>query len=479
MRRVNNKCKERIENIVVEKLFLKGDIYLDSPLAIGSGADDNSDNDIQRDSMGNPFIPGTSLAGVFKEYLCNNYDSTIGKEIFGEIVIGLENEENNSKKESNDNRLSKVIVYDGYFDEGYIISIRDGVELDINKRAVDKSKYDYEIIEPCTFFKLKMEIDIRENDRHNKEKYIEAIDYLLCALIQGKIYIGGKVSRGFGRVSLDRNSLKYMVVNLESREDLSKLLDFNWESKYFVDYEELKIIDKEDQIVEIETKITVPNSFIIRRYSGSQDDVDYESIRSYHSFDETVPVIPGTSWAGVFMHNTVKILDEILKNSYRDIPKDVRDIIIKQFIDELFFEDIIKREDNKEIRARSKIFFDETVILDSVPIKQTRIKIDRFTGGAAEGALYDSKAEYLGHGILNIRILEKDDANVILGMILLILKDLDNGLITVGGETAIGRGILRIDGDIRVNGTNEYDSNEYYNALARKIKGIKEGLDNE
>lgn len=480
MRKVKYNANERIENIVVEKIFIKGNIYLKSPLIIGSGIDENSDDDIQRDSMGNPFIPGTTLAGVFKEYVCNNYNEKIGRKLFG-AKEDVNEKGKDGRKLDDDNKLSKLIIYDGYFDEDYIINIRDGVELDENRQTVDKSKYDYEIIEPCTFFKLRMEINIRENDLNYEEKYKEAVDFILQVLIQGKIFIGGKVSRGFGRVYLKEDSLKCMKINLKLKENLNRLFDFNWESKCFEDYDELKAIDIKDQFTEVKVNIRVPNSVIIRRYSGDPEDVDYENIKSYYGYDETVPVIPGTTWAGVFIHHTKKILREILESSYKELSREIKDEIIKRFVDDLYFEGIINREDGKQIRARSKIFFEESVIYNSITIPQTRVKIDRFTGGSFESALYDSKAEYSGHSQLNIKILETDEENkdVILGMVLLVLRDLDIGIVAVGGETSIGRGILKIDGEIKINGLNDYDINKYYTALARKVERLKEEIDNE
>ena len=60
-------------------------------------------------------------------------------------------------------------------------------------------------------------------------------------------------------------------------------------------------------------------------------------------------------------------------------------------------------------------------------------------------------------GTLNVRIdvrkgNDPQDEAWILGMLLLVLKDLQNGLLAVGGQTAIGRGIFSANGPITIDG---------------------------
>ena len=51
-------------NKIINKTFFKVDFILTSPLAISSGENVYADKDVIRDSMGTPYIPASSIAGV-------------------------------------------------------------------------------------------------------------------------------------------------------------------------------------------------------------------------------------------------------------------------------------------------------------------------------------------------------------------------------------------------------------------------------
>ena len=44
-------------------------IQLESPLNVASGEEEWTDADVLRDFEGNPFVPGTSLAGAMRSYI--------------------------------------------------------------------------------------------------------------------------------------------------------------------------------------------------------------------------------------------------------------------------------------------------------------------------------------------------------------------------------------------------------------------------
>ena len=64
---------------VTGKIIITGMLMLDSPLLIGQGGHtaEASQADIQvlRDGEGRPFIPGTSLAGVLRDFCEREYFS--------------------------------------------------------------------------------------------------------------------------------------------------------------------------------------------------------------------------------------------------------------------------------------------------------------------------------------------------------------------------------------------------------------------
>ena len=54
---------------VIKRLVLYIQIQLESPLNVASGEDEGTDADILLDFDGNPFVPGSSLAGAMRSYI--------------------------------------------------------------------------------------------------------------------------------------------------------------------------------------------------------------------------------------------------------------------------------------------------------------------------------------------------------------------------------------------------------------------------
>ena len=114
---------------------------------------------------------------------------------------------------------------------------------------------------------------------------------------------------------------------------------------------------------------------------------------------------------------------------------------------------------NQELHA-SGLIFEETVIDGGHGLPVARIAVDRFTGGTVQGALYEEIPWIGGEIILPIR-WRKNGLNLtddeICGLLLWAGKDLQAGILAVGGETSVGRGIfepvhgkdnLFLDGDV-------------------------------
>jgi CRISPR/Cas system CSM-associated protein Csm3 (group 7 of RAMP superfamily) len=106
-------------------------------------------------------------------------------------------------------------------------------------------------------------------------------------------------------------------------------------------------------------------------------------------------------------------------------------------------------EDTTTVGARSLVRLADTVIVDPVEVCRTHIAIDRFTGGVLDGALY--QAESLESGSFHLRVdhfpdnLPESQREEIRAVLRLVLEDLDDGLIGMGGGTARGYGSVRVD----------------------------------
>lgn len=438
---------------IVKRIYVHGSVKLIAPIIVGSGEDENTDTDILRDSKGEPYIPGTTIAGVFRNYL--NTKSRFEKED-KEISI-LFGEQKNGVYDDSNNLMSSIIFSDSNINNA-IIDKRDGVLLE-NRVSLSESKFDYEIVEAGANFPLKIEIVIRERHKEELNTINQYIYKLLTGLINEKVSIGRKVNRGFGRVKLIKESLKILSLDFEDKVNKELIfenwLNFNWENfngnTNLLDFKTSDLNVSENAIC-IDVSFDVKSSLMIRRYSKEISDVDYEHIQS-----NKTSIIPGTTWAGAIKNH----IKNLIICGYEDNSKLVNQI-------EIAFGYISKEK--KSFSSLVKI--SESVINQSKRLTQRRVKIDRFTGGCVQSALYNEKPSYFGNLDLKIEVIKNDNINVdiLIALILIAIKDISIGILPIGGETSVGRGILKIgkESDIKIDGKviNENIQNKYMKSLA-------------
>lgn len=442
---------------ILERIYIKGKLQAISPLIIGSGEDQNTDIDLIRDAENIPFIPGTSLAGCTRHFLKNlmkDTDKAVVETVFG--------------KKEKESIQSLLMFFDSFPSDksSYTTSVRDGIKLDYETKTVDihkerkektgGAKYDYEIVETGALFEFKMEIVIRESILKDieKDKIYDLVYWLLESLKDGKIDVGAKTRRGYGRISLiDSNILK---LDMKEETDINQWMNFHWKFKPNIDmsyFKTNKLNVEEKTGVHISASFRIPYSLLIRHYSIKPSDEDATHLMSGEN-----PVIPGTSWNGAISHGIYNILMELGydESNFNHIKEDLFGI-----------------EKGKTPKA-SRIIFEESIIKDFTSIPYTRNKVDRFTGGVVDSALFDEKPVYGGTTVLNITIKEAKDWEV--GLILLALKDMGNGIQSVGGDGNIGRGVLETERkNISVNNDPLTLEKEkfYFNKLYDRLNSMK------
>lgn len=433
---------EKRKNHTQYRYYIKGNLELLSPLIIASGEDEFADLQLIRDWDGNIIISGTTLAGNIRHLL----QEKIKDKKLIDRYLGTDDETSGHSLVS-------------FFDASTIdvnTDIRDGVELDnLTKTAKDKSKYDYEIINTGSTFELRIKALSRES---SDNKIIEAILSEIIALLEkSELRIGAKTSRGFGRIKLTQT--KTLKLAMDKEEDRKKWIDFSWGDLDEQNKFEVKD-DLFDQInnFKMSAQFTILDSLIIKSYSTNPDAVDSVSLTSNNT-----PVVPGTSWVGAIRH--------ALENVGREINKHDE---ISELIRETF--GCVGNQNNNSLNAiPSKVIIDESIITNSTMIPYVRNKVDRFTGGVVESALFDEESVYGGSVRLDCEIKNAEDHEI--GMLILAIKELQNGIQTVGGGSSIGRG--RLKEKKRVDISDE-DQKKYLNALAKKLNSIKlNGKDNK
>lgn len=430
-------------NRILKKQLYKIEFSLASPLAIGSGENDLTDKDIVRDSRRKPYIPASSIAGVCRAML-NEEDDIWGK-VEGENSID-----------------SLLIFYDGELQNDVTISVRDSVALDEYKTAKPGAKFDMEVVETGARFKTYIEQSFVSEDD-------DMIAYQISQLFLNKLVkFGGKSSRGYGNIC-DVSVEGFEVLFQGNATKFDKLktlsvdtwLDFdiysNSENDNWTKIDRENVTTKNTHAC-ICLDLDLVGGISIRRYTTDAYDAKSENAKPDFvqlTIKDNIPVIPGTSWAGAFEHNIRKLLGS-------------------KYNEEEWINAFGVVNANKGLKKKSKIAFSESQITNSVSKIISRNAIDRFTGGASDGALFTEQTYYGGNTSLFIEFEDQIDEYIAKALAASIV-DLHCGLLAVGGETSIGRGqfvIKNVNGKEIIGGSQQ----ELFNAVLSIIP-VKEKID--
>lgn len=395
-------------NKIIKKQIYEIRFTLASPLAIGSGRNDVTDKDIVRDGEGKPYIPASSIAGVCKSMV------EVEENIWGKV-------------EGEDSIDSLLIFYDGELLNDYTVSVRDSVALDEYKTSKDGAKFDMEVVETGAEFRTFIEQSFVSAEDDN-------IAYNIAQLfLNDLIKFGGKTTRGYGdiavksvrgiEVKFNQNAISFEHVQALSVEEWLDFDLFDSASK-----DKWKKVEKADvktkrNTTKLSLGLELVGGISIRRYVTEAYDAKKENAKPDFvqlSLKDNTPVVPGTSWAGAFEHHMRKLLC---------------DKYDKKVWEELF--GVV--DEKKKIKKKSKIVFSESQIVGGEAKIISRNAIDRFTGGASQGALFTEQSYFGGSTELKIEFAEALDKNIENALVASIV-DLHYGILAVGGETSIGRG---------------------------------------
>lgn len=410
--------------MIKEKVYYYVRIELQSPLSVGNGDDFLTDHDCVRNGNGDIFIPATSLAGVFSHFLNEEH-----RKLFAPMK--------NDEYIQSPYFISDAFLYNENANDLVKTSIRDGVKLLENKTAEKGAKYNFEVVETRSIFDFRIEVTIREENSYSPEEMKKLIDIILNGLNDGETLIGLKSKRGYGKVKII--DVKSKIFTSKDLTDLLKFDKFNIEM-----YDDYKIKEEinESKYDHIDVCLKQLGGLSIRKYSATANNADFEHIKSNGK-----PIIPGTSWCGLIRRQIQNYLDE-------DIFKELN------ISTDVWFGNV---NSDKKTSQASNIIVEESQIENSKEITLTRNKIDRFSGSVANRALFTEKAVFGGTTKLSLKVRKEIKTNEkntqILGMLALVIKDIDNGIIALGGQTSIGRGLFKVT-ECKINGET-FDLEQY------------------
>lgn len=387
---------------IMGRYTLTGTVKLVSSLIIRAGVYNDILNDTVDDIVvtyhdGQPFIPGTSLAGVLRQTI-QDILSDADNVLFGSID---EHKGTQSALQINDIPLKNTNI-----------SVRDGICIDdVLGVTKDGAKYDFEVIESGAYGTLRIDCVVRECHQNQVDIIEEALK-ILANLLKNGISIGARTVNGFGRIASEDISLEhYDFTKPESVQD--------WllrKSGATITIPEAPIVAKRDLIINMDCYL--------------EDTILIKSIFEAGWEDKSLTLfIPGTSVKGVLHHQCVRILNVLERGS--------------TMTDKLFgYSNDKTKKSHKGRVLVNEVYFGTTYTQE----EQHRIRVDRFTGGVMNGALFtdhplrNTKGEKLTFP-LHIRIKDCTDSEA--GLAMLLVKDLMTGQVTMGANRTIGCGRIR------------------------------------
>jgi CRISPR/Cas system CSM-associated protein Csm3 (group 7 of RAMP superfamily) len=411
---------------IVERIIIRGELVLDTPVHLGNGEGDGSvDMPLILDPLeGYSLLTGASLAGSLRSYLRereHGYGQAGNEKSLFAVLFGWQLDDYGEQ--------SLLVIHDS-LGEKPKIEIRDGVAIDpATHTAEDEKKFDFELLEAGTHFPLKFELLVRQD---GKEKLLRGMAIALQGLERGEIRLGSRKRKGFGQCMVSEWSV--------CRYDLSKPSDLiRWinndksneqKGKDIANLLNLGKIDLDQrESFNLEATFALNGSLLIRSGSGKSDAPDMVHLHSNRN-NLQVPILSGTSLVGALRARALRISKTVGSEAQA-----------KNLINMLFGFRIESPDDKP---SASRLIASEAVVRNPIDLVQSRIKIDRFTGGSFPTALFSEQPSF-GKNDTRIKILiaiqQPKDAEI--GLLLLLLKDLWTGDLPLGGEISVGRGRLQ------------------------------------
>lgn len=481
----------RKQRHIIRRIVVRANLILDTSTCLGSGdAESPVDLALLRDSISDhALLTGSSIAGALRNYLREREHGYMTGEQANDLATilfgGMQSED--------DGNQSPLIIDDAFSTKPIQSELRDGVKINsITRTAADQAKYDLELLQAGTEFTLCFELLIEKDS--NESELRKGLAIALSGLKKGEISLGMKKRRGFGRCHV--KEWQVWNFNLEDADERMSWLNFeHWRTGLFpeissyssiqeaftqanikVNFEEFKKQDQRDRFT-IKATFTLSSPLLIRSgqaETGRAPDVVH--LKSYRIINQQIKclfdraiqilgelpseidswssenlelfffahnllkakvltsVLSGTSLAGVLRHRAERIV-KTLQCSFGQNPEcDKEPEIVK-----CIFGDV-----NKTRSQASRLIVHESTINHTTDLVQTRIAIDRFTGGAYHGALFEEQPVFGGDETcvaIELELRQPSEAEI--GLLLLLLKDLWTSDLPVGGESSIGRGRLK------------------------------------
>jgi CRISPR/Cas system CSM-associated protein Csm3 (group 7 of RAMP superfamily) len=460
-------------------------VIFHSGLAPGAGKCGGNLLETSRDGQGRHILRGTAIAGVLRHAWAskNGFAATpTGQDDEVARWFGFALGDDGGEHGGHNNRPSPLHISDAILQTGnQDAEIRQHNMVDRHVGAVrDGGLFAVEFLPPGTHTTVVLHLHHEEDEAAASEFCDELVE-----LFGEGLSFGGNTARGIGLAEIG-GDVRRRRFNLMDLNDLAAWLDVSWQWREngipCLDGEILRPEPKNNKCLKAKISLVIPAGQDICIGSGTGDEFSIEPQQVTHADGKRYWRLPGSSLRGVFRAWFNRLAArEACAGGEKGKPADS----VERFLD-----NDGKPSDGKEIgwnfdgdeeRKRkieslengacisdvvscpvARLFgslygagrihiSDALALQDSGSRTQPRkhVAIDRITGGANEGFLFDHAALLPG-SVFSIRVLVHDPEEHEVRWLAQTLRALDLGLIRIGSAKSSGR--LALHGRIDVTG---------------------------
>lgn len=413
-------------------------LRLETAAHLGNGArGDRVDMPLFLDPEGRPLLTGSSLAGALRSLLADRLLGYRQAEDSGDpaaAVAGLFG----GTRGDDDGVQSPLVVYDsrGQCPDARGVEIRDGVAIDpTHGTAAEHKKYDLEVLPAGTCFPLRLDLLVPADG--DEQRLLGALAAVL-EMAARDLCLGARRSRGFGRTCI--SGWRAHRFDLSSAAGWKQWLASDHEAPIPPDVQpapqiaaalaaawpglSLEPLADRRRRLHAVVDLELRSSLLVRSPGTASHDPDDSHLASAGQ-----SVLPGTSVAGALRARALRVAAAVCPDGEE----------ARRWVDRIFGP--MAPDQGGVALSDSRLRVSEAALAGGIRLRQSRIRIDRFTGGALGTALFEEEPHFGGHVRLELDLVDPQPGEA--GLLLLVLKDLITGDLPLGGAAAVGRGVFR------------------------------------
>jgi len=440
---------------------------------------ETTDSPIFRNTDHEILIPGTAISGALRTLAtkilpseCLTLDESPQADfcdcpvcdLFGSIIRG---------RDSENATASKIWTYDAILSDGSKRSIRDGTGIDRETKTsarAAQAKYDLEVVPKDSEFTFRLELqgDVTEENE-------DILADILSEWMHGRCYLGGSLARGLGNMQL--GEVEVYTLDLSTPEKLMRFLkeeepvsagskDRGW----LQDHAGKTRIKNDSNDVyyrsfaQVEFTLQFTGGFVINEILNAvRTGYDFSPYMEFGEF-----VLPGSSLRGVLRSHAEKIARTLATlncaesgeflvicpacdpHAANSTPLASCNSLLRNQISP----DMEVKEEQLCLACRlfgssyrgSRLYVSDGYLVNSPRFKiMDFLAIDRFTGGGKEGAKFD--AQILWKPDFKVRIFLENPKEWELGWLMLVFKDMNDGLLPIGSGQNKWFGNVKIENE--------------------------------